>query len=195
MTQPYCQTNPDFDALLREMGELHDRKNAGYALENDPLHNFRACEAFGIPMYQGLAVRITDKQSRWQNLLRDAGLDKVGESLEDTSMDMAVYLLLFLVAYKEYNSLYRGEVQQEELCFHDGQEDKSDCKEADGYITDNATLDTANTQWPGSVTVGWTPSQYENFQKTSWYKCYKGDCQGASVRGDAETQHNMMMKH
>jgi len=101
----YCLTNPKFDALLHEMGELHDAKNAGYAVVNDPLHNFRACENFGIPMYKGLAVRITDKQSRWQNLVRDADNDKVGESLEDTTMDEAVYLLLFLIALEEYKKV------------------------------------------------------------------------------------------
>lgn len=105
MTQPYCLTNPKFDALLRKMGELHDAKNKGYAVEGDPLHNFRQCENFGIPMYQGLAVRISDKQSRWQNLVRDADNDQVGESLEDTTMDEAVYLLLFLIALEEHKRL------------------------------------------------------------------------------------------
>jgi hypothetical protein len=102
MTEPYSKTNPKFDALLRKMGELHDAKNTGYAVVGDPLHNFRACEKFGIPMYQGIAVRISDKQSRWQNLVGDATKDEVGESLEDTTMDEAVYLLLFLIALDEY---------------------------------------------------------------------------------------------
>jgi hypothetical protein len=105
MTEPYSKTNAKFDALLRKMGELHDAKNAGYAVAEDPLHNFRACEKFGIPMYQGIAVRISDKQSRWQNLVGDATKDQVGETLEDTTMDEAVYLLLFLIALDEYKRL------------------------------------------------------------------------------------------
>lgn len=102
MSSNYCLTNPKFDALLREMGRLHDAKNKGYAVASDPLHNFRACEEFGVPMYQGIAVRISDKQSRWLNLVKDATNDQVGESLEDTTMDEAVYLLLFLIALEEY---------------------------------------------------------------------------------------------
>jgi hypothetical protein len=122
--QPYSVTNPKFDALLRKMGELHDAKNKGYAVSEDPLHNFRACEKFGVPMYQGIAVRISDKQSRWQNLVADADNDQVGESLEDTSLDEAVYQLLFLIALEEYKKV--TPLPQK--------------PEADGYVTDPADI-------------------------------------------------------
>ena len=124
----YCKTNPKFDAWLKHLGDLHDRKNKGYAATEDPLQNFRLSERFGIPMYKGLAVRISDKMNRWLNLVGDADKDAVGESIEDTGNDLAVYMGLFLIGLEEYKKLTP--------------------------VTDD-TIDTE------TVTVAWTPDQYE----------------------------------
>lgn len=159
---PYCDTNPKFDQFLREMGAMHDRKNAGYAVAGDPLQNFRLSERFGIPMYLGLAVRISDKMNRWLNLVGDANNDKVGEPIEDTSLDCAVYLGLFIIALTEYKSLhYADDANQLELPRQKAREAQEDAgyepqPEDDGYVTDARYLPQEE-----SITVGWTPEQYE----------------------------------
>lgn len=101
---PVCATNPWFDQWLLELGDLHDRKNAGYAgeVDGDPLHNFRQAEKFGIPMYKGIAVRLSDKFSRFYSLMRNADNEKVGESIEDLMDDIAVYSGLFKQAYQAH---------------------------------------------------------------------------------------------
>jgi hypothetical protein len=98
---PYSNTNPAFDAILRRLGELHDRKNAGYANNADPLANFRIANRFGISTSDSIAVRLSDKINRWLNLMGEPELDKVGESLDETADDMAVYIMLWLVARDE----------------------------------------------------------------------------------------------
>jgi len=102
----YSQTNPKFDAMLKRMGALHDAKNKGYAVAEDPLQNFRLCERFGIPMYLGIAVRLSDKMNRWMNIVGDAANDAVGEPVEETSEDIGVYILLFLMALEEWKGTH-----------------------------------------------------------------------------------------
>ena len=97
----YCTTNPKFDQLLRHLGALHDAKNVGYATGEDPLQNFRIANRFGISTSKSIAVRLSDKINRWLNLMGSEDNDKVGESKEATGTDMAVYIMLWLVARAE----------------------------------------------------------------------------------------------
>ena len=94
----YCETNPDFDELLRDMGQLHDRKNRGYALEGDPLQNFKIANRFGISTSLSVAVRLSDKINRWLNVMEDESRNEVGEDAEATMEDLVVYGMLWLVA-------------------------------------------------------------------------------------------------
>src|SRR5574343_895929 len=92
--------HPRFYELLREMEDLHDRKNENYAEDANPLSNLRASEAFGIPGYLGTMVRMSDKWSRLVQLM-GGKQDKVGESMKDTLKDMAVYCLLEIILLEE----------------------------------------------------------------------------------------------
>ena len=109
---PYCKTNPDFDELLRDMGELHDRKNVGYATGDDPLQNFKIANRFGVSTSVSIAIRLSDKINRWLNLMESEANDQVGESVEDTGEDMAVYTLLWLVA-RHQERVERMETQED----------------------------------------------------------------------------------
>ena len=94
--------SPDYLRLLEYMGDLHVRKNAGYAgHSNDPWSNFRMCESFGIPAVDGVITRMSDKWSRIQSLWKDKSNDQVGESLEDTLMDLAAYSLILICLLRE----------------------------------------------------------------------------------------------
>jgi len=98
---PYSTTNPRFDALLKRLGELHDRKNAGYANAADPLANFKIANRFGLSTSMSIAVRLSDKINRWLNLMEKPELDLVGEAQEETMDDLVVYGMLWLVAREE----------------------------------------------------------------------------------------------
>ena len=93
--------SPKFHKLLKEIAELHDRKNNDYATNQDPFSNFRECERFGVPAWKGVLVRMSDKVVRIFNLI-DKGTTK-NESIEDSFMDLSVYSLICLILYREAN--------------------------------------------------------------------------------------------
>lgn len=93
--------HPRFYELVDQIVKTHDAKNSNYAKDNDPLSNFRECEAFGIPAHIGTMVRMSDKWSRLVQLT-SGKKDAVGENIKDTLMDLAVYCLLEVVLIEEF---------------------------------------------------------------------------------------------
>lgn len=91
--------NPKFDKLIAEIVELHNKKNHDYAADADPLSNFRKCEAFGVPAFKGVLVRLSDKFSRVEQLT--AGKQPKNESLRDSLLDAAVYSLIAVLLLDE----------------------------------------------------------------------------------------------
>lgn len=92
--------HPLFYELLEQAADLHSRKNANYAEEGDPLSNLRGCARLNVPPFIGVLVRLQDKWSRIEQLAKGKR-DQVGESLEDTLMDNAIYSLLAIVLLRE----------------------------------------------------------------------------------------------
>jgi hypothetical protein len=88
-----------FHDLLRECGELHDKKQADYGKEADPFANVRASDEWGIPGWIGAMVRLTDKVRRLQSLARNGGLEN--EAAHDSFLDIAVYALIAYVLYEQ----------------------------------------------------------------------------------------------
>ena len=89
--------NPEFDALLKKMGEIHDKKRADYT-DGDPLGNFNEAWRVGVTPLQGIMVRIGDKYSRACNIIKNRGKHEVeDETLEDTLLDLANYCLLAIL--------------------------------------------------------------------------------------------------
>lgn len=82
------------------MADLHDRKNANYASDSDPLSNLKMCESFGVPAVMGTMVRMSDKWSRLTQLAKGKP-DEVGESMKDTLIDLAIYCLLMIILLEE----------------------------------------------------------------------------------------------
>lgn len=91
--------DPRFHAILREMGALHDKKQADYGTPGDPFANVRASEDWGIPGWIGGLVRANDKMKRLKNFARKGALHN--ESAEDSMIDIAVYAIISLVLYRE----------------------------------------------------------------------------------------------
>ena len=102
-------SNPEFDELLRKMGQIHDAKRADYT-NDDPLGNFQEAKRVGVTPLQGIMVRLGDKYTRACNLVRNQGKRAVkDETLEDTLLDLANYALLALLAYKRQTKEKGGE--------------------------------------------------------------------------------------
>lgn len=91
--------NPAFTRLIDEIKQLHQSKNHDYAHDSDPLSNLRACEAFGVPAWKGVLVRLSDKYARIQQIA--GGKTPKHESLRDSLMDQAVYSLLAICLLDE----------------------------------------------------------------------------------------------
>lgn len=88
-----------FHAILKELGDLHDKKQADYGTDNDPFANVRASERFGIPAWVGSVLRGNDKMARLQTFIRKGTLKN--ESVEDSLRDLAVYAIIALVLLEE----------------------------------------------------------------------------------------------
>jgi hypothetical protein len=87
--------NPRFNSLLREMYELHEKKNHDYAKDGDPYSNFKeAAAAAGCSVDTVFQVLIGIKQARLRELLA-SGKTAQNESVQDSRMDLAMYAALW----------------------------------------------------------------------------------------------------
>jgi hypothetical protein len=88
-----------FHDILKELGDLHDKKQKDYGRETDPFSNVRASEAWGLVGWIGAMVRATDKLKRLQKVA--AGGTLANESVIDSFNDLAVYTVIARVLYEE----------------------------------------------------------------------------------------------
>lgn len=93
--------HPQFYEILKQMEELHSRKNHDYAGTSDPLKNLRACERLKLKPFMGVMVRLQDKWSRLEEFVKSGKLMVKNESVIDTLMDNAVYSVLAIILYEE----------------------------------------------------------------------------------------------
>lgn len=102
------ERHPDSQAFhdtLEAMGALHDRKQRDYGLRDSPFANVIASEDYGIPGWVGCLVRANDKSRRLQTAVRqlmsDGQIQMANESVEDSLLDLAVYVVIALVLYQQ----------------------------------------------------------------------------------------------
>jgi hypothetical protein len=88
-----------FDAVLRELQALHDKKNQDYGKTNDPFANVRAGEDFGVEPWVSGMIRANDKMRRLQKAA--TGKTLANESIEDSLVDLAVYVIISLILWRE----------------------------------------------------------------------------------------------
>lgn len=84
-----------FHEILKELGDLHDRKQADYGRDDDPFANITASRDWGIPPHVGSLMRLNDKVRRLQAWVRNGHL--ANEGAEDSIRDIAVYAVITLV--------------------------------------------------------------------------------------------------
>lgn len=99
--------NPRFAALLAEMGQLHDSKNADYASDGNPYSNFEeaAAVAEGFTGVDAVfAALIGVKLARLRELT-SAGKTPNHEGIEDTRKDLAMYAALWASYYRRVHDV------------------------------------------------------------------------------------------
>lgn len=90
-----------FHELLKEIGELHDKKQKDYGTPTDPFANVRGATEFGLPAPMGAFIAMSDIMSRIKSFCVNGRLEN--ESLDNALRDMAVYSLIALVLHEEEN--------------------------------------------------------------------------------------------
>jgi len=89
-----------FHEIVKEMVELHDRKNCNYA-GNDYLSNFLMCKKhMGIPAWKGCIIRLGDKMARIMNVAKTDEIAVSDEAVVDTLIDLAVYAIVTRILYE-----------------------------------------------------------------------------------------------
>ena len=88
-----------FQELLKELGDLHDKKQADYGKDGDPFANVRASAEFGVAPWIGALIRLNDKVHRLQRFAMRGTL--ANESAADSMRDIAIYSMIALLLYKE----------------------------------------------------------------------------------------------
>lgn len=92
----------DFHALLKEIGDLHDKKQKDYGTEDDPFSNVTGSIEWGVAPWVGAMVRANDKMRRLQKVAQGGTLSN--ESARDSFLDLAVYDLIGLLLYEKEKS-------------------------------------------------------------------------------------------
>lgn len=95
---PFDGIEPRMAQIIREMLETSRRKGHDYG-NKDPYANIRACEAMGIPAWQGVTIRLQDKMARVASLAAKGTLKN--EAIEDTFLDIAVYAIIARIMFEE----------------------------------------------------------------------------------------------
>ncbi len=91
-----------FYEIVKEMVEIHDKKNRDYAGE-EYLSNFLMCEKhMGIPGWKGCIIRLSDKMARIMNIAKTEEVAVSDESMTDTLMDLAVYAIITRILYEDF---------------------------------------------------------------------------------------------
>lgn len=93
--------NPDieFEAVLIELKEMHDRKSKDYGSPEDSWANVLASAEFGTPGWVGALIRMNDKLHRIKNHIRYE-TPMTNESVEDSLIDMPVYNIGAIICYR-----------------------------------------------------------------------------------------------
>jgi len=93
--------HPMFYELLFQMADLHSRKNHDYSGEGEPFQDLKAARRMGVDPSLKVALRIQDKEARFENFCKMGTLLVADESVEDTLIDMANFSLIEIILLRE----------------------------------------------------------------------------------------------
>lgn len=90
--------NPEFEAVIEEVLEMHRRKGADYGTKEDFFANVSASAQWGIPPWVGAMMRANDKVVRLQAAARGSTLRN--EGIEDSLLDIATYAVIAVCLFR-----------------------------------------------------------------------------------------------
>ena len=102
ITTAYIPRHPlsqRFHELLKEIGELHDKKQKDYGTADDPFANVRGATEFGLPAAMGAFIAMSDIMTRIKSWCKNGSVEN--DTIEDSLKDMAVYSLIAYVLLEE----------------------------------------------------------------------------------------------
>ena len=116
-------TNPRFSAALHRMEEVHNAKSHDYATDDNRYANFEFAEAlvarFDDPHDQVFATMVGIKLARLGELL-GRGKTPKHESIDDSFLDLANYVVLWWTSYQRDRGLEDGAAGDERVTFVEG---------------------------------------------------------------------------
>jgi hypothetical protein len=113
--------NLQFEQLLLDMSELHQKKNHDYAKDSNPYSNFEeAAIVAGCSVDTVFRVLIGIKLSRLNELLA-SGKTAQNESVQDSRMDLTMYCALWTsyhiqLTYDDKQLLYGKDIKETSKC-------------------------------------------------------------------------------
>lgn len=94
--------DPRFHAVLQEVADLHDRKQADYGTSEDSFANYRSGELWGVPAWQNAMMRADEKMNRIRTFARRGDLRN--EQATDSFLDLATIAVIGKVLLDENRS-------------------------------------------------------------------------------------------
>lgn len=92
------------EEMFKKCLDLLERKSKDYSGTEDCNQNLKVCEKMGLaPAEVGILVRICDKISRLNNLIKTGQINVKEETAEDSIFDVINYCIILLHVYREKN--------------------------------------------------------------------------------------------
>jgi len=105
------QGHPKFYIILKELADLHSRKNFDYAGSGDPLDNFNRCGEMVKALLSKGGLNEMKTSLIFMSKQVDAVIDMIGkgrkeqvEGITDKLNDIAIYAILARILYEENNT-------------------------------------------------------------------------------------------
>lgn len=92
------RNNPEFEQVISEVLEMHQRKGADYGRDHDFFANVSASAEWGISPWIGAMMRANDKIVRLQAYANGSTLQN--EGVEDSLLDIATYTIIALCLFR-----------------------------------------------------------------------------------------------
>jgi hypothetical protein len=99
MKKVTLDSSNEFESVLIELKDMHDRKSKDYGSPEDSWANVLASTEFGVQGWVGALIRMNDKLHRIKNHVR-YGTPMTNESVEDSLIDMPVYNIAAIICYR-----------------------------------------------------------------------------------------------
>lgn len=111
------QGSPEFEAVVKEVVDMHRRKGADYGTKDDFFANVSASANWGIEPWVGAMMRVSDKVTRLQSAAKGSTLKN--EGIEDSLLDIATYAIIAVCLFRRANPTELRYLLSNESLFND----------------------------------------------------------------------------